>query len=90
MQQRIYLDNAATSFPKAPGVAQAMATYLLSNGANLGRGSYDSGYEVMEQVQRVREQLATLFGASDARMVTFSLNVTHALNVFITGMLNPD
>jgi len=90
MQQRIYLDNAATSFPKAPGVAQAMANYLLSNGANLGRGSYDSGYEVMEQVQRVREQLATLFGASDARMVTFSLNVTHALNVFITGMLNPD
>lgn len=90
MHQRIYLDNAATSYPKAPGVGQAMAAYLSNNGANLGRGSYESGYAVMEQVQRVREQLATLFGASDARLVTFSLNVTAALNVFIAGMLNPD
>src|SRR5690554_6781635 len=90
MQQRIYLDNAATSYPKAPAVAEVMASYLLNNGANLGRGSYESGYAVMEQVQGVRKQLADLFGASDARLVTFSLNVTHALNVFITGMLNPD
>lgn len=41
---RIYLDQASTSFPKAPGVAQAMMDYLTMNGSNVNRGCYSSAY----------------------------------------------
>ena len=45
---RIYLDQASTSFPKAPGVAQAMMDYLTMNGVNVNRGCYSSAYSAEE------------------------------------------
>lgn len=87
--QRIYLDNSSTSFPKAPGVIEAMNSYLSVNGANPGRGSYEHAYQAMEAVMECRSKLGMLFGASDPRLVTFSLNVTAALNMLVGGLLHP-
>lgn len=49
---RIYLDQASTSFPKAPGVAQAMMDYLTMNGVNVNRGCYSSAYSAEELFMR--------------------------------------
>ncbi len=87
--QRIYLDNASTSFPKAPGVAEAMSSYLMQNASNPGRGSYDHAVLAMELVMECRRKLGTLFGCSESRNVVFSLNVTAALNTLIAGLLKP-
>ena len=60
MKQTIYFDNGSTSWPKAPGVAGAMAE-LLENGAfNINRGTYAGAYEVEGIVLDTREQLARL------------------------------
>ena len=88
--QRIYLDNASTSFPKAPGVVQAMSDYLIGNAANPGRGSYEHAFQAMEKVMDCRAKLAQLFGSNNPRLVTFSLNVTTALNTLIAGLLTRD
>ena len=44
--ERIYFDNGSTSFPKAPGVAEAMSRYLLEQGVNVGRSSYGASMDV--------------------------------------------
>ena len=48
--ERIYLDNASTSFPKAPGVAEAMYDYVKNCGCNVSRAGYDEAYQAEEQV----------------------------------------
>ncbi len=87
MGKRIYLDNGATAFPKAPQVAAAMQQYLVEIGSNSGRGSYESAYQTEDMVGGCRSKLALFFGASNSRNVTFALNVTHALNQLIAGTL---
>lgn len=89
MNRTIYFDNGSTSWPKAPGVAGAMAE-LLENGAfNINRGNYAGAYEVESVVLDTREQLARLFGAKDSRYVIFTPGVTYSLNYFIKGFLKP-
>lgn len=85
--RRIYLDNASTSFPKAPGVLEAMSSYLSQNASNPGRGSYNHALQAMELVIACRSKLSTLFGCTDSRNVVFSLNVTTALNTLMAGLL---
>ncbi len=85
----IYLDNGATSWPKAPPVASAMASFITDHAVNIGRGGYDRAYETASSIHRCRESLATLFGATNSRNVLFSLNVTHALNTLIAGLFAP-
>lgn len=87
--QRIYLDHAATSFPKAPGVAQAMAEYLLNNGCNVGRSSYQSAAQAEDFVLETRYALASLFGVSQASHVILTPGVTYSLNCIIKGLLKP-
>lgn len=82
----IYLDNGATSWPKAPTVASAVASFITDHAVNIGRGGYDRAYETAERIQECRDKLGTFFGAPDSRNVTFSLNVTHALNTLISGL----
>ncbi|MBI9095461.1 MAG: aminotransferase class V-fold PLP-dependent enzyme [Sphaerochaeta sp.] len=82
----IYLDNGATSWPKAPTVAPAVASFIADHAVNIGRGGYDRAYETAGRVQECRDKLGIFFGASDSRNVTFSLNVTHALNTLISGL----
>lgn len=87
MNQTIYFDNGSTSWPKAPGVAGAMAE-LLENGAfNINRGTYAGAYEVEGIVLDTREQLARLFGGRDSRYAIFTPGVTYSLNYFIKGFL---
>ena len=87
MENKIYFDNGSTSFPKAPGVAQAVAS-LLENGAfNINRGSYEGAYEVADKVLDTREKLAALFHAESSRQVVFTPGITYSLNYFIKGFL---
>lgn len=87
MNQTIYFDNGSTSWPKAPGVAGAMAE-LLENGAfNINRGNYAGAYEVEGIVLDTREQLARLFGIQDSRSVIFTPGITYSLNYFIKDVL---
>lgn len=85
--QPVYLDNACTSFPKAPPVAEAMTNYLLSLGVNISRSSYSRAFAVSDLVYETRELIAGLFNAPDPRNVIFTKNITESLNVILQGLL---
>ncbi len=85
----IYLDNAATSWPKPPEVAQAMVAFLEKVGANPGRSGHRTSIEAARIVYDTREAVATLFHAPDPLRVAFGLNVTEALNLALYGLLQP-
>jgi cysteine desulfurase family protein len=85
---QIYLDNGATSFPKAPGVAEAMAHYILNVGANIGRAAYPAASEVALRALCAREKLCELFHFSDPSHVVFTSGATAALNQAIKGFLH--
>lgn len=86
---RIYLDQASTSFPKAPGVAQAMMDYLTMNGVNVNRSCYSSAYSAEEVIYETRQLLAELFHFSKCKNVIFTPNVTTSLNFILKGFLKP-
>ena len=86
---RIYLDQASTSFPKAPGVAQAVMDYLTMNGVNVNRGCYSSAYSAEEVIYETRQLLAELFHFSKCKNVIFTPNVTTSLNFILKGFLKP-
>lgn len=83
----IYLDNAATSFPKPPQVIAAMAGVLEKIGANPGRGGHRLALEAGRVVEGCREAAAELLGVSAAERVIFTRNCTEALNLAISGTL---
>lgn len=83
----IYLDNASTSFPKAPTVATAMSNYITNRGININRGSYSLAYDVEDIIYTTRQRLHTLFNGHDPSHVIFTLNVTMSLNMVIKGLL---
>ena len=83
----IYLDNASTTFPKAPNVASAMAGYLTNCGININRGSYSLAYDVEDRIYTTRQRLHTLFNGHDPSHVIFTQNVTMSLNMVIKGLL---
>lgn len=89
MKKSFYFDYASTSFPKAPGVAEAMTAYLTEVGVNVSRGDYQSAYEAADRIMEVREQLGRIFGACGAQNVIFTPGCTHALNYVIKGLLRP-
>ena len=83
----IYLDNASTTFPKAPNVANAMSDYLTNYGININRGSYALAYDVEDIIYTTRQRLNTLFNGHDPSHVIFTQNVTMSLNMVIKGLL---
>ena len=85
--ERIYFDNASTSFPKADGVAEAVYHYMKDCGCNINRGGYDEAYQAEEIVLRTRQQLTKLFHGPDCRNVVFTRNITESLNVLLKGFL---
>jgi cysteine desulfurase family protein len=85
--QRIYLDNAATSWPKPGTVYQAVARYLRDNGAAAGRGIYREGVEADRIVEAARQRIARLINAPSPSCIVFTLNCTDALNLAIHGLL---
>lgn len=87
MENRIYFDNGSTSWPKAPGVAQAVEKLLTEGAFNINRGNYEGAYEVEGMVLETRDQLADLFQAPSSRNVIFTPGITYSLNYFIKGFL---
>jgi len=85
----VYLDNAATSWPKAPGVSQAVAEFLDHVGASPGRSGHRMSIEAGRIIYSAREALAELFGAPDPLRIIFCMNATEALNTVIHGLLKP-
>ncbi|MBN1976927.1 MAG: aminotransferase class V-fold PLP-dependent enzyme [Anaerolineae bacterium] len=85
----IYFDNAATSWPKPPGVAEAMVHFLNEVGANPGRAAHRRAVASGRIVYDAREAVAGLFGAPDPLRVAFGPNVTEALNLALRGLLHP-
>ncbi len=84
----IYLDNAATTLRKAPGVAEAVAEALQTAG-NAARGAHGASLTAMGIVYDARRRLAELFGCPRADHVIFTANATQALNTAIYGLLGP-
>lgn len=85
--QTIYLDHAATSFPKAPGVADAMAHYLNDIGANIGRGQSSGATDAEWTVFALREKLGEAFGSPDASACILTPGATFGLNLVLKGCL---
>lgn len=88
-RERIYLDNAATSWPKPEAVYAAVDRYQRELGAPAGRGVYSEALEVERRLAALRAALARLIGAADARQIVFTPNCTAALNLAIHGLLRP-
>ena len=84
---QIYLDNAATTFPKPPFVPQAVYNYMTTCGSNINRGSYNSAYNAEALVFETRELLTELFHGEDPSQVIFTKNITESLNVILKGLL---
>lgn len=87
MPERIYLDQAATSWPKPESVYLAVDEYQRGLGAAAGRGAYADGVEVSRRVERSRAAVARLIGAENPRRVIFTFNGTDGLNTAIHGVL---
>lgn len=84
---RIYLDNAATSFPKPLVVSQAIADFHDRWGAPAGRGSYPEAVEVTGRVAKCRQRAADLLGAESSDRIVFTFNGTDGLNIALHGLL---
>jgi cysteine desulfurase/selenocysteine lyase len=85
----IYLDNAATSFPKPEAVYAAVDHYNRHVGAAFGRSAYQSALEVQGTVNRCRKQAAEFFGAESPERIIFTFNGTDSLNLALHGLLKP-
>lgn len=85
----IYLDNAATSYPKPETVYLAVDRYQRENGAAAGRGGYRAAMEVQATLGRCRQSLAELFQAESPERVLFTFNGTDSLNLGLHGVLRP-
>ena len=85
----IYLDNAATSFPKPECVYDAVDWYNRQNGRAVGRGSSDACQELQQIVDRCRHRAAKLLGASAKEQIVFTFNCTDSLNMILHGLLTP-
>ncbi|MGI6552391.1 MAG: aminotransferase class V-fold PLP-dependent enzyme [Bacillota bacterium] len=85
----IYLDNAASSWPKPPGVISRMRELLQNNTANPGRAAHQLALAAGKIILGARERLAALFNIQDPDRIVFYLNATQALNQAIKGSLQP-
>ncbi|HBZ82978.1 aminotransferase class V-fold PLP-dependent enzyme [Brevibacillus sp. FSL K6-0770] len=83
----IYLDNAASTWPKPPGVKERMAEAIEDFAANPGRGGHTLAMKASKTVFRTRVQLSRLFGIQNPNNLFFYLNATQALNQAIKGYL---
>ncbi len=84
----IYLDNAATTWPKPRGTAAAIADVLSNRGANPGRGSYRMAELSSETVYKCRCRAAEFFGSDSPENVIFTPSCTHSINYVLKGVLS--
>jgi len=83
----IYLDNAASSWPKPPGVGKAACEAIENYAANPGRGAHQLALEASRQIYLCRVALSELFGVGNPENIIFTKNTTEALNIPIAGYL---
>lgn len=88
--RRLYMDNAATSFPKPPRVMEAMARYTNEIGASAGRGAYAEALEAGSLISECRRRLNKLFHGGKPEHFVFGLNCSDALNQAIKGLIDAD
>jgi cysteine desulfurase/selenocysteine lyase len=88
MQELVYLDNAATAFPKPQSVHDYMYEFYRTNGVNPGRSGYDLCMATEEIVHGTRKALTAFFNGTDPNHLTFSYNASDSLNMIIQGMLS--
>ncbi len=85
----IYLDNAATSFPKPRTVHEAMMRYATELGASAGRGAYHEAVETASLIAQCRRRLNTFLNGQSPEQFVFTLNCSDALNIAIRGLIDP-
>ena len=85
----VYLDNAATSFPKPPMVGARMREYVDEVGAPVNRGSYEAAQQAELVTLRLRQRLCALFGFADPAHVILTPGNTWGLNMLLSGALRP-
>jgi cysteine desulfurase / selenocysteine lyase len=86
--RRLYLDNAATSFPKPKQVLEAMARYATDLGASAGRGAYREAVQTGALLTECRRRLNRLFHGENSDHFIFTLNCSDALNLAIKGLFH--
>ncbi len=89
MENLIYLDNGATSFPKPEAVYRFMDDFYRNNGVSPGRSGYDLSIETGNIVENTRKTMTQYFNGQDSNRLIFSANSTDALNLAIFGMVKP-
>jgi cysteine desulfurase family protein len=87
MSDVIYFDNAATSWPKPPVVAQRMTDFLASEAANPGRAGHRMAVGAEKSLDQVRKLLTDFIGGADHHRMVFTMNATDALNIAMKGLL---
>jgi len=87
MAEFVYLDNAATTFPKPAEVIEYMGDFYRTRGVNPGRTGFDLALEAEETLADARRELTDFFGGGDPNRLVFSYNVTDALNLLISSVL---
>ncbi|MHB8171692.1 MAG: aminotransferase class V-fold PLP-dependent enzyme [Thermincolia bacterium] len=85
----IYLDNAATTWPKPPGVWPAMEHCFHNLGANPGRSGHQMALDAGRLIYETRDLLGKLFHINNPLQIVFTLNATEAINLALKGFLKP-
>lgn len=83
---KIYLDNASTSFPKAPGLGRVVGDFIENNGININRGTAN-GYEAEAVISETRRLICRLFHCSAPEQVIFTSGATASVNMLLRGLL---
>ncbi len=86
-EPHIYLDNACTSFPKAPGVAQAIDTFIRTSAFNPSRSGYAPAQSTTRMMTQLRSALARMLGSPSSDRIILTSGATHALNIALLGVL---
>ena len=88
--KRIYLDNAATSFPKAPGVGQAVSDFIENSSVNINRTESAHSFSLFERIYTLRENISSIYSYSHPEAIAFTKNVTEAINWIIKGLFTKE
>jgi len=86
---QVYVDNAATSFPKPDSVYNDILNYMRNIGGNPGRGASTSSLKGNKVIFQCRNALCELFNFNDTKNVIFTSNITMSLNILIKGIVKP-
>lgn len=88
-RRTVYFDHAATSWPKPPGVAEAVTHAITDLGGNPGRGAYAMALDAARAIHSARREVAGLLGVADPAHLIFQPGCTHALNLTLFGLIKP-